>query len=351
MKRVVIFVLVGVMVAMTAMAQAKFRTTELKRLSTVLALDVNQLPEGYSHPKAHGLPLTIHQNNNTIDHIGLHLFSDEIRMSASSPIFDFLERYFLQLKYPPTVKTSANMIRDDKFQFIQGSMTTIDGLRLTDDFSFNNDNHRYTATWQRNGRTILSVSFPVEYELISGENKIEAEENLQADIQRTTVKQHKDNSQQNDCYINESFSNRLYYRQGHLLIDSNHPAESLANLMLSTNAKGNYNIQVTQVSYGFKKKVFQVPLCQWIAFCQNNGCQLYYGVDNINANGEISAVVIAVNEAENYNHVLTITISSKVIGTGHGVIDARLFPYVPTHNVMNMFANYRKTNPKNVAKR
>lgn len=339
------------MTAMSAMAQSKFRTTELRRLATVLTLDVNQLPEGYSHPKAHGYNLTVHQDQQTIDHIGLYLFSDKLRASAQSPIFDFLERYFLQLKYPPTVKTSANMIRDDNFRFIQGSMATIDGLRLTDDFSFSNDNHRYIATWQRDGRILLSVSFPVEYELISGENKIEAEENLLADIQNTIVGHRKDDTRRNDTYINKSFSNRLYYQQGHLILDSKHPAESLANLMLSTNTPGEYTIQMTQVSYGFKKKVFQVPLRQWIAFCQNNGCQLYFGIDDIKANGEISAVVIAVNEIENYNHVLTLTLSSKAIDARQGLIEARLFPYVPTHNVLNMFANYRKSNPKNVVRK
>ena len=351
MKRTVIFIVVGVMAVMSAMAQSKFRTMELKRLATVLTLDVNQLPEGYSHPKALGSNLTVHQDKQVIDHIGLYLFSDQLRTSSSSPIFEFLERYFLQLKYPPIVKSSANMIRDDNFRFIQGSIATIDRLRQTDDFSFSTDNHRYTATWQRNGQVLLSVSFPVEYELISGENKIEAEENLLADILKTTVKQRKDDARRNDSYINKSFSNRLYYQQGQLILDSKHPAESLANLMLSTNAQGDYTLQMTQVSYGFKKKVFQVPLRQWIAFCQDNGCQLYFGIDDIKANGEISAVVIAVNETENYNHVLTISLSSKAIDARQGIIEARLFPYVPTHNVLNMFANYRKSNPKNISKR
>lgn len=350
MKQKVIYIVVGIMATMTAMAQSKFRTTELRRLATVMTLDVNQLPEGYSHPKSHGLTLTVHQDKQSIDHIGLHLFSDQIRTSANSPIFDFLERYFLQLKYPPTVKTSANMIRDDKFQFIKGSMATIEDIRLTDDFSFNNDNHRYTATWQRGGNVLLSVSFPVEYELISGENKIEAEENLQIDIKKTKVIQRKDNIKRYDCYINDCFSNRLYYQQGKLVFDSKHPAETLANLMLSTNAKGNYKMHVTQISYGFQKKVFEVPLRQWIAFCQNSGCKLYFGIDDIKQKGEISAVVIAVNELENYNHVLTISLSSKEIDDSQGIIESRLFPYIPTHNVMNMFANYRKSNPKNVVR-
>ena len=351
MNQRLLHIIIGLLVVLTTTAQPQFRTSELRRLATVLSIDTSQLTEGYSHPKVKGLTLTIHQERQTIDHIGLQLFSQEIRSMGQSPIFDFLERYFLQLKYPPTVKSASNMLRDDQFRFQKGNLSTIDEIRPTDDFAFNNDNHRYTATWYRGGKVLLSVSFPVEYELISGENKIEAENNLLSDIKNTVVNHAKKDPQRNDTYINGCFSNRLYYQQGKLISSSDHPVETLANMMLSTQARGQYDINVTQISYGFQKIVFQIPLRQWIAFCQNNGCQLYFGVDNMNERGDISAVVLAVNQAENYNHVLTITTNTEVLDARKGVIETRLYPYVPTHNVLNMFANYRKSNPKNIVKR
>lgn len=347
MKRIVLYI-IGLMVAITATAQTQFRTQELQRLATVLSLDAASLPQGYSHPTANGLHLTIHVKEQKVDHIGLQLFSDELRKAGHSPIFDFLERYFLQLKYPPVVKTASNMIRDDQFRFLTGTMATIDQIRKTDNFAFNNDNYRYTATWSRGGNSLLSVSFPVEYELISGENKIEAEENLLSDIKKATITGSKDEKSRNDNYIDKCFSNRLYYQKGQLIVSSQHPAETAANMMLSTNTKGQYSLNVTQISYGFQKKVFQVPLRQWISFCQSNGCQLFFGVEKIDSKGEVNAVVLAVNQAENYNHVLTVCIPADVINSRHGVIDARLYPYVPTHNVMNMFASFRKSNPKTI---
>ena len=347
MKRIVLYI-IGLMVAITATAQTQFRTQELQRLATVLSLDAASLPQGYSHPTANGLHLTVHLKEQEVDHIGLQLFSDELRKAGHSPIFDFLERYFLLLKYPPVVKTASNMIRDDQFRFLTGTMTTIDQIRTTDNFAFNNDNYRYTATWSRGGNSLLSVSFPVEYELISGENKIEAEENLLADIKKTVIGESKDDSNRNDSYIDECFSSRLYYQKGKLVASSQHPVETAANMMLSTNAKGQYSLSMTQISYGFQKKVFQVPLRQWISFCQNNGCQLYFGIEKIDSKGEVSAVVLAVNQTENYNHVLTVSIPADVINNRQGTIEARLYPYVPTHNVMNMFATYRKSNPKTI---
>lgn len=344
-------IIIGLMAVLTVTAQTQFRTSELRRLATALSIDASQLPEGYSHPVIDGHPLTIHQEKQTIDHIGLQLFSAEVRKMSPSPIFDFLERYFLQLKYPPTVKSTTNMLRDDQFRFLQGAPSGIDNIRTSDDFAFSNDNLRYTATWTRQGRVLLSVSFPVEYELISGENKIEAEDNLLSDIRKAIIKQQKEDNRRNDSYINECFTNRLYFLHDKLIYSSKHPAETLANLMLSTEAQGQYDMNVTQISYGFKKKVFQVPLRQWIAFCQNNGCQLYFGIEDLNDKGEISAVVLAVNQAENYNHVLTVSTNTSVIDAKRGVIEARLYPYVPTHNVMNMFSNYRKSNPKTFVSR
>ena len=349
MKKAII--IIGILTTITATAQVQYRTKELQRLAKVIMLDTPMLTEGYSHPTANGYTLTVHQEKQTIDHIGLQLFSDELRAMGSSPIFDFLERYFLQLKYPPTVKTASNMIRDDEFRFITGSMAIIDDIRTTDGFTYSYDNHRYTATWNRENNTLLSVSFPVEYELISGENKIEAEENLLSDVQKAIVKQQTDDALQNDHYINEHFVNRLYFNKGKLIVDGRHPAETAANMMLSTNTQGNYEINMTQISYGFRKKTFQVPLRQWIAFCQNSGCQLFFGIESFGKNDEVNAVVLAVNQAENYNHVLTISIQPNVIDSNQGVIEARLYPYVPMHNVQNMFASYRKSNPKTFVSR
>ena len=125
-----------------------------------------------------------------------------------------------------------------------------DIISFSDDFTFSNDNLRYTATWTRQGCVLLSVSFPVEYELISGENKIEAEDNILSDIKKTKVSHRSPLTTHlsENTYINGCFSNRLYYQHGKLISNSNHPAETLANMMLSTQARGQYDINVTQIS-------------------------------------------------------------------------------------------------------
>lgn len=345
MKRL-IYTIIGIVFVLSASAQISYRTAELRRLSNVLAVDESALREGYNYLKFNNQQIIVTVKDHTVTHIGLRLFAEGTRHLDDTPVFDFLERYFLQLKYPPTVKTAQKMISDDQFHFTTGSLKTVDDLQPTDGFGFNYDKRQYTATWDRDGQPLLSVTFPVEYELISGENKIEAENNLLADIKRTEVKDVAKKSAHDSHYINDNFSNRLYYQKGELVSSVRHPAETASNMLLSLKAKGQYDLKVTQVSYGFKKTVFNVPLRQWIAFCQNNGCHLYVGIEDISEKGEVKAVVLAVNEAENYNHVLTVTIPQETIHNKKGSLEARLYPYVPTHNVKSLFAEFRKSNPK-----
>lgn len=332
--------------SLTASAQTAYRTAELQRLATVLAINGAALHEGYNTLVAKQQKVVVGVSNQTVNHIGLQLFSEEMRKTDHTPVLHFLERYFLQLKYPPSMTSANNMIHDDQFRFLTGSLQTVDELLPTDAFSFSYDKRLYTVSWKRDGQTILEVCFPVEYELISGENKVEAENNLMADIQQTVVTGEAPRPALSQHYLNDQFSSRLYEQKGQLVFSERHPAETVANIMLSQQAKGAFVLKMTQLSYGFQKTTFSVPLHQWIAFCQSNGCQLYVGIEDIKENGEISAVVLAVNEAENYNHVLTVSIPSEAIREKTGTIEARIWPYVPTHNVQNLFDTYRKSNPK-----
>ena len=89
MKRL-LYIIICLALVLSASAKPSFRTSELERLAQALALDIDALPEGYSHPTANGLRLTVHQTDETIDHIGMYLFSEEMRQMGKSPIFDFL---------------------------------------------------------------------------------------------------------------------------------------------------------------------------------------------------------------------------------------------------------------------
>lgn len=337
------------MVVLTAHAQPAYRTADLKRLASVLAIDEAPLKgDGYHYLTADSRRIVVGVKGGVVSHIGLQLFREEMRSIDNPPVFEFLERYFLQLSYPPQSVTKAGMVQDDQFRFLTGSLLTVRSLLPDDDFSCTLSHNSYQARWSRNGQVLLEVSFPAEYELISGENKIEAEANIMGDILRTAIVA--DTVQASRAagshYILPAVSSRLYFRGGKLIADKSRAEQSIANIMLTTASEGNYVLKVNQLSYGFKTTSFEVPLKQWISFCRNNRCQLYFGVEDVDADGTLTGMMLAVNELENYNHVLTVKVPASVIGQPQGRIEAYLYPYIPTHNVKALFAKINTSNKK-----
>lgn len=348
MKRTVLYIIMCLSVALSATSQTAFRTSELQRLASTLRIDVSKLHEGYNYLTADRTPLTVHLQNDLLDHIGLSLFSPEMRQMSQTPVFDFLERYFLQLNYPPSEKTAAMMVRDDEFRFEKGTLQTVGELLPTDAFNYRFDSHRYVVSWSRNDSLLLVVSFPVEYQLMSGNSKIDAENRILEDISQTAIVHTPDDlkTQLYEHYMVKTCTNRIYAVEGSLVADAHHPAETVANMMLSTEMKGSVRLRVTQVEYGFRTSTVEVDLKQWITYCRNTHCQLYYGVDSFGDSGSVNAVVLAVNTEENYNHVLTVTVPADVIATQKGTVEARLYSYVPTQNIRSLFGAYQKSNPK-----
>ena len=340
-----------------------FRSAELQRLVTILCVETDSLKEGVNSCMAGGRQVKLVKNHGQVTFVGYDLFSDELKAAARTPILNFLERYFLQLDYPTTDRPAARMMREDRFHFDTGSLATVATLRADDAFSYGFENKRYVATWSREGLPVLSVSFPAEHELISGENKKEAELNVENDIRQAPMDGVPPVNEavlsptvQNDylvkrgsTYMRDLLTSDLYYQRRDstlmLICDTNHPLESAANLMLSPEGGAGFTLKMKQVLYGYKKKLYDVPLSNWIAYCLKGGCELYFGAESID-DKEIKATVIAVNVAENFNHVLFVNIPLSVIEQGKGEIAAHLESFIPMHNVQNLFAKYRTVKNK-----
>lgn len=344
----------------TAREKLQYRNSELNRLSQTLHLHPDSLSEGMNYLVINGRQIKAQIDNGVLIFLGYCLFSNELKSMAHTPIFNFLERYFLQLDHPEKDRPLNKVLKEDRFVFNKGSVASVAQIKQDDSFSFGDENKRYWATWTRDGQEFLSVSFPANHELISGENKVESEINVEADIlaahvdsvipvnESVLITTHQKGYyiKKGSTYLNGRLISDLYYQryQGHdspkLIADESHPLESASNLMLSLELQNDCSLKIKQILYGYKKKTFEVPLRNWLAYCKNSGCQLYWGVESFD-NNIIKATIVAVNEAENYNHILFVNIPVSVIISGSGSIEARLDSFIPMHNVTNIFGKYR----------
>lgn len=346
---------------LVAAAHANFRTAELQRLAAAIPLQVNDTATGYVHETVDGRAYVYHINRGMIDHVGLSLFRDDLKAMADTPILDFLERYFLQLLHPGD-KSVEYLLRSDRVRFQRGSVRVIKQLCDSDAFSYSLEMGRYQARWMRDGKPLLVVSFPKDYQLILGVDKIEAEQLLESDLEAASAqdmpqpaidphllvasKQPGFYTLLGNSYQISKINDNLYFAgdslQGYRLVrDVSHPLESAADMMLSPYTDGEFTLCIDQALYGYRRKQFTVPLKNWIRFCASQGCHLYFGVE-VSDGQHVKTSVFAVNDELGYAHVLVADIPMRVIDDGRGEIAARLDCYVPMQNVRNMFAKYHK---------
>ena len=338
-----------------------FRTELLRQLAQSLRLSPDSIPDGFSCKTIDGHCISIIKEGPIITHLGYHLFSEESHSANRSDVISFIERMFLYLMYPGE-RTQSWILRDYKLKFEKGGISDVKRIAAGDEFSMSiQSGKKATAVWSRDGKSFIKFTFPMEYSLLSGEDKVEAENCLEKDILKTVIEEQrplpsnadlmtKGNqsgfyTRKGDYYIVKPLNSDTYYQlideKPSLLLDITFPAESSANLMLDAATGGDYQLNIKQILYGYKQKQFRVSLKQWLSFCHEQGCQLYFGVEKV-LGTEIRASVIAVNEMAGYNHVMFVNIPFKLIDDKKGVVDAQIHAYVPMHNVTNLFESYKK---------
>lgn len=104
-----------------------------------------------------GTKMVAHYDGNAmVDHLGVVLFSETMKKENPSPIYDFLERAYLDHIY----KVSDNNLYLNNIQFQVGSWDSFKKINASVPCSVNNGMDKfYTVKWQQNGKTLLSLAF------------------------------------------------------------------------------------------------------------------------------------------------------------------------------------------------
>lgn len=161
---------------------ASFTTKRLKGMAEYLSLNgLDTLRTGsYETYSYKGRPLVIRVNKwGEVEHIGLKLFSSGLRELYPSPAYDFLERYLLERNASPTDREEGTKMQWDRVYFSVGSPAT--ALRIDSTAEYNANYYElkvYRVAWSVNGKTVLRMTFDMDYQLMSGCTEIELETNF-----------------------------------------------------------------------------------------------------------------------------------------------------------------------------
>lgn len=296
----------------------------------------------------------------------LKLFSPEIKKAVPRSqvvVMDFLERYFNELSKQKRTSISTKMA-DDQVYFRNGKMSDLSQVTDTMPFSINLLYRYYEVEWKKQGQPFITIVFPARYDLILGLRHDEAQHQFKETI--LAAPQYTDSIiapgekvMQNDSiyvaktdYLElESFNDATYYIYNKVdstfspYFNLDHLDYSAANLFHGLIANADYRMYVEQTEYGYKTSNYLITLRQWLDYCAAWGLKVFFGVEEQREDG-LLALVIAKSKELSFNHMLSVVIPDKFVTDRNAVLKARMTPYIPTHNVRNLFQkeniNHRK---------
>lgn len=286
---------------------------------------------------------------------GLKLFSPEMKKDVPKSqvvVMDFLERYFYELS---TVKhtTIQTKMSDDKVYFRKGNMSDLSRVNDTMPFSINLYDRYYEVKWMMDDKPFVVIVFPAQYDLILGVDKdnalkqfkdciLSAPLSPQQFVLPTNLKEIGKSlfKSQNDTLGLVSLTDAIYYnkvREDYLpVFDSKHLEYSAANLFHSLITDRDYKMYVEQSVYGMTTITYTISFNQWLNYCAEWGLKTFFAIEEQREDG-LLALVIAQSKELGFNHLLSVIIPDKFTTDKDAILKVRMTPYIPTHNLKNLY--------------
>lgn len=307
-------------------------------------------------------------SQGVITHIGIKLFDRAIIAKHPSLLYFFVERYLLELLLMPNnqdIMTKLKMERVKIMSQIHPMLAVKEGIRKVCaefsshlSFSIICRNNRYIFSCMDKNRVLLEMDFPVRYELISGNTKLEAEQSFYPNLlmyketeytplNETELFVYKDSLYcfNEDYYLTEDIISTSYYNKvENTIVPVFSPdilAESVYNLFNSGYDWG-VKADVTQNMYGGKNLNYNIPLSKLILFLNQQNCLIYTGIQKYDKS-VITGSVLAVNMEFGYQHLIMFSFPHDLIRhPDEHQVKIKMYCYIPIHNISSLFDNKSK---------
>lgn len=351
----IILTLVWILLAACAQAANGFYTHRLEKMAKALNKPSLSPTEVIS---AYGKPLRIRTNAyGDVSHIGYKLFNDKLmQLHGASPVFDFLERYLLELDMRLDGRAPLERMDIDQVVITKGSLQLLHAITPDSPFTIDEIKRRmYRVKWTVKGQTV-SLTFPADCQLLIGANAVELEEMMKRDMQRlipltsseiietwSYAKATRSKDMliiENGKYLSDMIRGDIYLTELHgkrqLYCSRKNTSISISNIMLTGLFSRIIPMKLRIDRYGYKADEIDITLQQFVDYCKNEGCKLYFGIKTIDSN-TLTGTLFAYNEKMAYNHVLSVKIPLELLDGAEAKITATAYAYIPLQNVTEKF--------------
>ncbi|MDE5947296.1 MAG: hypothetical protein K2G86_00680 [Prevotella sp.] len=337
-RRIAITLLMVAVCAQMAPAATRYHTQRLADMARAAGLSLpGEAAAGMCDDSTYtfrGRPLRVRTNSfGDISHIGYRLFSPQLMEAyGASPVFNFIERYLLELDLSLDGRTPAARMDIDRIVTTAGDISMLHTMAADAAFSIETITRRmYRLKWAAGART-LSITIPADCQLLAGANAIELEEIFERDLQRIIPmdgdefiggwdKAKVARSEgllivDGGTFMSEMIRGDVYLTEhgGHrrLVADASKPRQSVANIMLTGCYGRTIPLDLTIDRYGYKSSKVAVTVQQFVSYCLAEGCKLYFGVKT-NDGERITGTLFALNDNMACNHVLRIDCPTAIL--------------------------------------
>jgi len=292
----------------------------------------------------------------------MKFFSSEQRQAAGklqTIVMDFLERYTAQHQGLDAI-TLKTRLADDKVFFRRGSIADLSQVNDTMPFSINLNDRYYEVGWMKDQRPFVTIAFPAQYDLLLGMKQDEAQQRFKEFLTDSLQRKGKPEmphsyaltkdsvlKYQSERFELEDMTNAVYYHLDDSLpvYDKAHLEYAAANLLLGHIADTHHRLYIEQSVYGMKSINYFITLEEWLNYCAAWNLKLFFGIEEHRQDG-IIAIVIAQSRELGFNHLMSVVIPDKFTADRNCILKARLTPYIPIHNVKELFSKESKNRKK-----
>lgn len=375
--RKVVFLFMFFAATLQGVAELRYHSELLQRMAKATALSLPDslgvMTDNDSTWQYKGRQLRVRTNAlGDVSHIGYKIFHNQIvALYENQALFDFLERYFLELDLHLDGKTTQQRMDVDRVVVKEGSVSMMTRVKETDPLSINYTPRRlYTVTWQVGGRP-LTLSFPTDCQLMMGCNAIELENIFSRDVQRMPqcvdmgealapwAQVHEESSDQlkqknYGSYLSHLIGSRIYLRmhdsQWQPDINPHSPVRSVCTLMLTGYSPQQLPLDLVIDRYGYRHEKLHVTLQQLLAYFRSEDSRVYIGIKE-KTNNQLTGTLFVLNEKLGYNHVIPFTFPLSLLsGDISAPLTAKVYAYIPLQNVTEKFfeiTDYKDPNYEN----